>query len=207
MKGTWAAKKPCGHTGETISRRPTLSFGLWMQQIALELKTADKNSRACCLRRSVVSKLAFDIANSTKRLMGASLLVFSNKTDVEGCMSDSDIRQVDDAPEIFSQTRLTVTGASTGRNQDAQMDYHTLQCNYREESAGRPRMGCARCSRQALSLLKVSSRGASRRGFYSWLSDGHQESAPCEARARTCPQSNNRSFSRHTTQGALDTYL
>ncbi len=160
MKGTWAAKKPCGHTGETISRRPTLSFGLWMQQIALELKTADKNSQACCSRRSVAPKLAFDIANSTKRLMGASLLVFSNKTDVEGCMSDSDIRQVDHAPEIFSQTRLTVTGASTGRNQDAQMDYHTLQCNYREESAGRPRMGCARCSRQALSLLKVSSRAA-----------------------------------------------
>lgn len=26
--------------------------------------------------------------------MGASLLVFSNKTDVDGCMSDDEIRQV-----------------------------------------------------------------------------------------------------------------
>lgn len=31
-----------------------------------------------------------------KRLMGASLLVFSNKTDVEGCMSDDEIRYVND---------------------------------------------------------------------------------------------------------------
>jgi ADP-ribosylation factor-like protein 2 len=30
----------------------------------------------------------------SKRLMGASLLVFSNKTDVDGCMSDDEIRQV-----------------------------------------------------------------------------------------------------------------
>jgi ADP-ribosylation factor-like protein 2 len=29
-----------------------------------------------------------------QRLMGASLLVFSNKTDVDGCMSDDEIRQV-----------------------------------------------------------------------------------------------------------------
>jgi ADP-ribosylation factor-like protein 2 len=30
----------------------------------------------------------------SQRLMGASLLVFSNKTDVDGCMSDDEIRQV-----------------------------------------------------------------------------------------------------------------
>jgi ADP-ribosylation factor-like protein 2 len=30
----------------------------------------------------------------SQRLMGASLLVFSNKTDVDGCMGDDEIRQV-----------------------------------------------------------------------------------------------------------------
>ena len=30
----------------------------------------------------------------TKRLTGASLLVFANKTDVEGCMTENEIRQV-----------------------------------------------------------------------------------------------------------------
>ena len=30
----------------------------------------------------------------SKRLMGSSLLVWANKTDVDGCMSDDEIRQV-----------------------------------------------------------------------------------------------------------------
>ena len=31
---------------------------------------------------------------SKQRLMGASLLIFSNKTDVDGCMTDDEIRNV-----------------------------------------------------------------------------------------------------------------
>lgn len=34
-----------------------------------------------------------------QRLMGASLLVFSNKTDVDGCMTDDEIRKVEDSSE------------------------------------------------------------------------------------------------------------
>lgn len=34
------------------------------------------------------------LLTTTKRLMGASLLVFANKTDVGSCMTDDEIRQV-----------------------------------------------------------------------------------------------------------------
>ena len=40
--------------------------------------------------------------NGAQRLMGASLLVFSNKTDVGGCMTDDEIRKV--ATGCFSLT-------------------------------------------------------------------------------------------------------
>lgn len=67
-----------------------------------------------------------------KRLMGASLLVFANKTDIDDCMTDSEIQQVSDDgscgptkdKRIYSE--LINSGASTGRNQDAQMDYCSL---------------------------------------------------------------------------------
>lgn len=56
--------------------------------------------------------------------MGASLLVFSNKTDVEACMTAEEIRRV--LCVIHCRSRLLVLtlviGASTGHDQDAQMD-------------------------------------------------------------------------------------
>lgn len=56
-----------------------------------------------------------------KRLMGASLLVFANKTDVGNCMTDEDIRQV---CQIFASMTLDLTtlGSSIEFNQNTQMD-------------------------------------------------------------------------------------
>lgn len=47
--------------------------------------------------------------------MGASLLVFSNKTDVDGCMSEDDIRKVIHCLENGSRGReaLTCLGITT----------------------------------------------------------------------------------------------
>lgn len=46
---------------------------------------------------------------TSQRLMGASLLVFLNKTDVEHCMSEHEVRQVWDFLEAFSHvSRLVV---------------------------------------------------------------------------------------------------
>ena len=44
--------------------------------------------------------------------MGASLLVFSNKTDVGGCMSVDEIRHVSDARRILPTTGLMRTRGS-----------------------------------------------------------------------------------------------
>ena len=46
-----------------------------------------------------------------KRLMGASLLVFLNKTDVDGSMSDDEVRKVSCSfSAMWERTRLTRRG-------------------------------------------------------------------------------------------------
>ena len=53
-----------------------------------------------------------------KRLSGASLLVFANKTDVSGCMDDEEIRRVgrpgsSSQPLVIKPKLNLVTGSST----------------------------------------------------------------------------------------------
>ena len=57
---------------------------------------ADKSSLHSSWKRSVfrVRSRVAGLLISEQRLMGASLLVFSNKTDVGGCMTDDEIRKV-----------------------------------------------------------------------------------------------------------------
>jgi ADP-ribosylation factor-like protein 2 len=40
------------------------------------------------------SLMGTGLANTLQRLMGASLLIFLNKTDVEGCMTEDEVREV-----------------------------------------------------------------------------------------------------------------
>lgn len=64
--------------------------------------------------------------------MGASLLVFANKTDVDGCMNDEDIRKVSsDVFPVITMVSLTagLKGTPSGCHPYAQMDYKTVQCN------------------------------------------------------------------------------
>jgi hypothetical protein len=74
-----------------------------MQQTVFELTIAGMNSRAysskrygCQFPRSSVefSLMSIGLANALQRLMGASLLIFLNKTDVEGCMTEDEVREV-----------------------------------------------------------------------------------------------------------------
>jgi hypothetical protein len=59
----------------------------------------------------------------SQRLMGASLLIFLNKTDVNGCMTESDIHEVRPFSLFIRQysNQLWCIGSSIGCNQNAQM--------------------------------------------------------------------------------------
>src|SRR3569833_2591493 len=63
--------------------------------------TAGPNSTACSNKRSAISQrfLSLGVAltaaiTTQQRLAGASLMVFANKTDVEGCMSGHEMLEV-----------------------------------------------------------------------------------------------------------------
>ena len=62
--------------------------------------------------------------------MGASLLVFANKTDVTGCMTDDEIGRVSSTLPVWSGGLLTSPGTATRCNQDAQMGRLPMQCHY-----------------------------------------------------------------------------
>ena len=49
-----------------------------------------------------------DLLISEQRLMGASLLVFANKTDVSGCMIDDEIREVETGTLPLTVRRRTI---------------------------------------------------------------------------------------------------
>ena len=101
---------------------------IWVVDATDRLRIGDCREELAGLLLEEVSftKPEFHTTDLLKRLMGASLLVFSNKTDVGGYMSDDEIRHVDDPQRIFLRTWLTVVGASIGRHQDAQMDHRSM---------------------------------------------------------------------------------
>ena len=88
--------------------------------------------------------------------MGASLLVFANKTDVGSCMSSDEIREVKNWPLFPIQLRvLNALGAAARCNQDTPVDNRTVQRRHREAAQGWFGMGRARCQRSAFPLLRV----------------------------------------------------
>lgn len=62
------------------------------------LRVGDCQKELASLLREEVKirplEAAHPLMSFFKRLMGASLLVFCNKIDVDGCMTDDEIRQV-----------------------------------------------------------------------------------------------------------------
>ncbi|RMY88439.1 hypothetical protein D0861_04805 [Hortaea werneckii] len=88
--------KPFARTGKTTSRRQTRSSGSLMPQTVSAWKTAEQ---------------------SLKRLMGASLLVFKNKSDVPGCMTTDDIREGLQLDSISTHKwHILPCSAMTGQN-------------------------------------------------------------------------------------------
>ena len=72
-----------------------------MPPIASESMIADRSSRGCFWKRfDPPTRQSRRQLTTLQRLMGASLLVFLNKTDVEHCMSEQEVRQV--CSECFS---------------------------------------------------------------------------------------------------------
>ena len=87
--------------------------------------------------------------------MGASLLVFANKTDVGGCMTDDEIEKVEDQYPTRTIRRLTPPGTAAPYYQDTQMDRAPMQRNEGGKSASRIGMGGPGRKGQAVSVLRV----------------------------------------------------
>lgn len=59
--------------------------------------------------------------------MGASLLVFKNKSDVSGAMSETDIREVSPSPSMLLPLLTMITlGLATRGHQDTYMEDHDM---------------------------------------------------------------------------------
>ena len=82
--------------------------------------------------------------------MGASLLVFKNKSDVPGCMSENDIREVCTfLSASFSRDKdciLIYAGVAIGQHSFSQMVYTVLLGYDRPEFAGGDAVDCAGCT-------------------------------------------------------------
>jgi len=116
IKGTLVARKHFARTGRTTLKRQTHSYGSSTPQTASGSKTADRSWRAYSCRRchNTTLRLKCSIIQLTyiQRLMGASLLVFKNKSDVPGCMTESEIREVRcavAAPQLWWQQKHSLT--------------------------------------------------------------------------------------------------
>jgi hypothetical protein len=85
--------------------------------------------------------------------MGASLLVFKNKSDVPGCMNEEDIREVRVRAPARRMWLLTFTGIAIGRHPHPQMAHFALLSHDRLEPARRASMGRSRRKRPSFPLL------------------------------------------------------
>lgn len=103
--------------------------------------------------------------------MGASLLVFKNKSDVAGCMTEDDIRKVSgktnphptrsgtsghrlqaNCQEAWAYTSFL--GFAAGQHPDPQVAYPALLCHDRVEPTSRSAMGRSGRKGPTVSLLK-----------------------------------------------------
>ena len=88
--------------------------------------------------------------------MGASLLVFKNKSDVPGCMSEDDIREVCATrltpPHKAKLAAKSIAGFTTRQHPDTQMAHPALLRHYRPEPTGRLTLGRPRRSNEAFQM-------------------------------------------------------
>lgn len=91
---------------------------IWVVDATDRLRIGDCSEELAGLLLEEVGRpqLELTCSNPSKRLMGASLLVFSNKTDVEDCMTAEEIRRVHFLVHCGSGLLVLtlLIGASTG---------------------------------------------------------------------------------------------
>jgi hypothetical protein len=109
------------------------------------------------------------MADNQQRLMGASLLIFKNKSDVSSSMTEDDIRQVRflRPPQRFASPRTRKhdayisnlsdqqTGFTTRLHPHAQVEDHDLQRYDGAKLAGRLAVGCSGRQRPTIPVLNV----------------------------------------------------
>ncbi|TQS32455.1 hypothetical protein Golomagni_07228, partial [Golovinomyces magnicellulatus] len=83
-----------------------------------------------------------------ERLGGASLLIFANKTDVQGCMTEQEIVAVSYA--TFTSLGIEVEGHS-----NAPMANFTVQCYDGKEPERRTGLGCGRGKEEVILVLNI----------------------------------------------------
>lgn len=130
---------------------------IWVVDSADRLRTQDcRKELAGLLLEEVHLRIAClkTPLTASQRLMGASLLVLTNKADIEGSMSTDEIRKVRD-PWCRGLPREGLTGVvpGFGRNQNAQLDHHSMQRYHRLQCAGRDQMGRRGRETKAFPLL------------------------------------------------------
>lgn len=95
--------------------------------------TASKSFTACCNRRFVVKPITSVAARSSRisqRLMGASLLVFKNKSDVPGCLSEEEVCQVRQLSHPRSRWICTyIIGQGLSLDSILTHKWHVLPCS------------------------------------------------------------------------------
>lgn len=90
-----------------------------------------------------------------QRLAGACLLIFANKTDVDGCMDEREILTVRDALDFCKlRTNVTASQVITARgDSDTSVARFALQCHHRKEPKGGTGLGCRGRKKTIVSLL------------------------------------------------------
>src|SRR5216684_123271 len=92
----WAVNGHSVLIGETISNRLMHLFGLSTRVIDYAWVTAGMSFTVCSSKtyvRSFCLETSPAMSLSLQRLAGASLLVFANKQDIQGSMTDREIEQ------------------------------------------------------------------------------------------------------------------
>lgn len=119
-QGMWAVNERSVPTGETTLNRQMHSFGWSTLVIDCVWVTARKSCTAYFSKTYVPSYCSGKpcaVQLSFQRLAGASLLVFANKQDIQGSMTDKEIEQALNLPAIKShQWSIIPCSAITGYN-------------------------------------------------------------------------------------------
>jgi hypothetical protein len=87
--------------------------------------------------------------------MGASLLVFNNKTDVADGMRADEVRKVSLQAGVYSTNAHEQAAAGTGRHHHAHMEAGGQQCRDRQGACAGDRVGAAGCEEPAVLVLII----------------------------------------------------